>query len=185
MRPTIESVARVFTVLAVALLTTEAGAAPKWEEIPAAELTATAGRIDPQADAEAIFVRTWIEDRSAPKGFEQVQRHHVRIKVYTAAGAEKQGKVRIDLPLKGSSVGDIEARTVHPDGTTAEFDRKSVHEEVVYKQHREGVRRFSFAVPGVTPGSVLEYRYRTTVHNRIAQYQILRFQSDIPRRSVS
>ncbi len=172
-------------MLATAILLLGAGPARKWEDIPASELAETAPQLDPGADAEAIFVRTWLEDLWTEKGFAQLQHHYVRIKVFTAAGAEKQGQVRIDLPLKGASLAGIQGRTVHPDGSIVELDRKTVLKDVVYRQKGTGVRRVAFALPAVTPGSIIEYRYRADLKDQVANYQVLSFQSEIPRRRVS
>src|SRR5262249_47937911 len=82
-----------------------------------------------------------------------------------------------DYPLGDVSVNDVVARTIHPDGSVLDLDRKSIHTQIVYKHHHEGVRQTSFAMPGVVPASIIEYRYHQRIWDESAH--LFAFQHEI------
>jgi len=89
-----------------------------------------------------------------------------RIKVLTEAG-RKYGDVQIPYFIFQSvelGITDIQARTVHSDGTVVEFKGKPYDKTVVkHKGIKEQVKTFS--LPDVQVGSVLEFRYTLDYHS--------------------
>jgi hypothetical protein len=90
---------------------------------------------------------------------------YVRLKVLTERGKDyanvelRQDKeFGYDFFSTGYTVGDIQGRTIHSDGTVIPFTGKA-HEKVVEKtQDHEEVSKV-FTLPDVQVGSILEYRY--------------------------
>jgi transglutaminase-like putative cysteine protease len=89
-----------------------------------------------------------------------------RIKVLNEAG-RKYGDVQIPYFIfKDVELGitDIQARTIHSDGTVVEFRGKPFDKTVV---KRKGIKQQvkAFSLPDVQVGSVLEYRYTLDYHS--------------------
>jgi transglutaminase-like putative cysteine protease len=81
-----------------------------------------------------------------------------RIKILNEKGIEKYADVEIpEDPYE--TVGNIKARTIHPDGKIIDFNGETFEKTVMktrdYKFHAR-----TFALPEVTVGSIIEYRYR-------------------------
>lgn len=89
---------------------------------------------------------------------------YVRLKVLT-----EKGKDYANVELKyasfrsggGYTVGEIEGRTIHPDGKVIPFTGKPYEKLIVSKQGYEGYKYMAkvFTMPDVEVGSILEYRY--------------------------
>jgi len=87
---------------------------------------------------------------------------YVRIKVFTDEGkkfADVEVPYVATYPVRGS-VTNIEARTIHPDGTTVPFDGK-VYDKLLFKGSRGIIRAKTFSLADVRAGSILEYHYVT------------------------
>jgi hypothetical protein len=140
--------------------------------------------VEKDADAEAIFWEVKVNDD--PDG-DLIFTHYIRIKVFTERGRESQSK--IDIPFGnffGSNIKiqDIAARTIKPDGSIVELQKSDVFERTVVKGSGVKVKVKSFAIPGLEPGSVIEYRWREIRVNQSANYVRLEFQRDIPVQRV-
>ncbi len=92
---------------------------------------------------------------------ESTESHHARIKILTDEG-KKYADVEIPYAKDWSSVEDIRARTVHPDGTVVPFTGKPF-EKMVVRYRGFKVLAKTFSLPDVEVGSVIEYRY--TLHH--------------------
>jgi uncharacterized protein DUF3857/transglutaminase superfamily protein len=87
---------------------------------------------------------------------------YVRIKVFTDEGkkfADVEVPYVASYPIRGS-VTNIEARTIHPDGSIVPFGGK-VYDKLLFKGSRGIVRAKTFSLADVRAGSVLEYHYVT------------------------
>jgi hypothetical protein len=86
---------------------------------------------------------------------------YVRLKVLT-----EKGKDYANVELKyahgregaGYTVGDIEGRTIHPDGTVIPFTGKP-YEKLIEKSQDAKYMAKVFTLPDVEIGSIIEYRY--------------------------
>lgn len=175
-------VAVCLMLLATALPVFAAG--DDWRPIDPAQLALKAPVVEPDADAEALFWEVRVDD--GPVG-ELIFTHYLRIKVFTERGRESESK--IDIPfgkIYGSNikVKDIAARTIKPDGTIIELKKEDIFERDIVKASGLKLRAKSFAMPGVEPGAIIEYRWREVRANESAQYTRLHFQRDIPVQSV-
>jgi hypothetical protein len=152
-----------------------------WKPIDPAELASKTPVVEKDADAEALFWEVRVDDGEAD---ELVFANYVRVKVFTERGKESQSK--IDLPYLGSyRIKDISARTVKADGTIVELKKDDVFDRTVLKANGLKVKAKSFAMPGVEPGAIVEYRWREIRGGKSANYVQLQFQRDIPVRNLT
>src|SRR6185503_9788325 len=156
-----------------------------WKPIDPAQLALKAPTVEKEADAEGLFWEVRIDDNSAGGGL--VFNHYLRVKVFTQRGRESQSK--IDLlygKLYGSEIkiSDIAARTIKTDGKIIELKKEDIFDRTVVKTSGLKYKAKSFAMPGVEPGCIIEYRWRETRVNKNAQNVRLNFQRDIPVQRV-
>jgi hypothetical protein len=78
------------------------------------------------------------------------------VKILTQAGLD-EGTVRIRLP-SSMSVEKVQARTIHSDGSVAEFDGR-VYKAPAGAEQGSRLSDTTFTLPAVEVGSILEYRY--------------------------
>lgn len=151
-----------------------------WRPLDPGDLALKAPVVEKDADAEAIFWEVKIDDN--PEG-DLIFSHYIRIKVFTERGREAQSK--IDIPfgkVYGSNVRiqNISARTIKPDGSIIELKKGDVFERTLVKTSGVKFKAKSFAMPGLEPGCIVEYRYQEVRVDEIANYVELDFQRDIP-----
>ncbi len=82
---------------------------------------------------------------------------YIRIKVLTEEG-RKYGDVEIPFFKESEDIVNVRARTIHPDGSIAEFDGK-VFEKPLVKERISRLMAKSFTLPDVQVGSVIEYYF--------------------------
>jgi hypothetical protein len=149
-----------------------------WKPLDPAHLTMKSPVVEKDADAEAIFWEVKVADeRDSYGGSQTVLTHYLRIKIFTERGKEQ--KSTIDLPYLGSTnISAIQGRTIKPNGEIIELKKDAVFERTIVKFGKLKLKAKSFAMPGVEPGAIIEYRYResrpTYFHTR------LEMQQDIP-----
>ena len=152
-----------------------------WREVSPADLASKAPKVDPNADAEAIFWEVRVDDGSDTK---LVMKHYLRVKIYTENGREKYSKV--DIPfIKGVKIKDIEARVIKPDGSIVELTKADVFEREVAKADKIKVKAKSFAIPGIDIGVIVEYRYKEIYPGSSAEDMRMLFQHDIPIQNIT
>jgi len=150
-----------------------------WKPIDPAILAMKAAVVEKDADAEAIFWEVRLLDEVEGGTPRTVLKHYVRLKVFTERGREAQSK--IDIPYLGNwRIQDIAARTVKPDGTIIELRKEDVLERTIEKANGVKLKAKSFAMPGVEPGAIIEYRWREVRNDRLANYIRLYFQREVP-----
>jgi len=160
-------------------------AGDQWKPIDPAELALKTPTVEKDADAEGIFWEIKIDDNSEGSGL--IFNHYQRVKVFTERGRESQSK--IDLlygKLYGSEIkiSDIAARTIKPDGSIVELKKEDIFDRTVVKASGLKYKARSFAMPAVEPGCIIEYRWKETRVNALANYIRLNFQRDIPVQRV-
>lgn len=105
----------------------------------------------PGADAVQLYYADFINDQEQSEFFYQ------RIKVLNEKG-NRFADVEIVIPPDGS-LGDLKARTIHPDGKIIDFTGKPFQKTVV-KSRGVKVLAKTFTMPDVTVGSIVEYKYK-------------------------
>jgi hypothetical protein len=172
-----------FLVCLALLLPATVFAGDDWRAIDPTDVALTAAVVEKDADAEAIFWEVRLSDEVEGDTPRTVLRHYLRIKVFTKRGGESQSK--IDIPfLSDWRIQDIAARTIKPDGTIVMLKKEDVLERTIEKANGVKIKAKSFAMPGVEPGSIIEYRWKETRIDLLANYVRLYFQRDVPVRFV-
>jgi hypothetical protein len=174
------ALALLFALILLAATPANARGDKDWKPLDPSELGAAAAAVEKEADAEALFWEVYIDDSQL---YELSLKNYVRIKVFNERGRDAQSK--IELPYYGRyQIKDVAARVIKPDGTVVELKKEDVFDRTVVKISGVKVKVKSFALPGVEPGSVVEYRWRE-VRPGSADGLRLPFQRDIPVRSVT
>ena len=164
-------------VLAIIACTAAPVLADDWKPIDPAHLAMKAPSVEKDADAEVIFWEVRVQDEVDGYDVRSVERHYLRIKVFTERGKEAQSK--IDIPYRGSGkISDIAGRTIKADGTITDLKKDAVFDRTIVKTGDIKVKVKSFAMPAVEPGCIIEYRWKET--RDIAFYMRVHFQRNIP-----
>lgn len=151
----------------------------EWRPIDPAELSSKTPVVEKDADAEALFWEVRVSDEVEGGKVRTVLMHYLRIKIFTERGRESQSK--IDIPyLANWKISDIAARTVTPDNRIVLLKKDDVFERSIVRSNGLKIKAKSFAMPGVEPGSIIEYRWREARNDRLANYIRLQFQRDVP-----
>lgn len=118
-------------------------------EISEAELEITKCEEQPDADVIILFDKC---DMKITHDFDLQIFYHKRIKVLTEEGKE-YANIKISIWNK-DKINGIDAICYSPDGEEYELDSDNIFEE-----EGENSITYSFAIPGVEVGSVIEYEY--------------------------
>lgn len=150
-----------------------------WRDITAEERQMTTSKVEPNADAEAIFWEVRVDDSKE----DLTMKHYIRVKIFTERGREKYSK--IDIPfIKGTKIKDIMARVIKPDGTISELAKADILEREIAKADKIKIKAKSFAVPNVEAGVIVEYRYTESIQGW-ANNMRMTFQHDIPIQNIT
>ena len=155
-----------------------------WKPVDPAELALKSPTVEKEADAEGLFWEVRIDDN--PDG-NLIFTHYIRVKVFTDRGRESQSKIDLEYgKLYGTEIKiqDIAARTIKPDGSIVELNKKDIFERTIAKASGLKIKARSFAMPAVEPGCIIEYRWKEIRVRSDANYLRLQFQRDIPVRRV-
>jgi hypothetical protein len=95
---------------------------------------------------------------------ESRQFNYVRVKILTEAG---RSYANVEIPFDNSiaEISSIRARTIHPDGSTVNFDGR-VDETTIAKSKGINYTAKVFTMPEVLVGSILDYQYFSTISER-------------------
>jgi hypothetical protein len=104
----------------------------------------------PGASAMILYRDVSLDDNDG------LYRVYFRIKVFSEEGTEF---ANVEVPFIGArGISDVHARTIHPDGSIANFAGE-VYEKMVVKGKGVRIRSEAFTLPDVRAGSVIEYGY--------------------------
>jgi hypothetical protein len=144
----------LFPLLAALCSTPFARAADDWLPVPPEELKMTSEPKAPGAPAIYLYRQVDCDDQA----FRQTI--YVRIKIFTEEG-RKYANIEVPFEKGVTEVKNLQARTIHPDGTIINFDGKPFESMIV---KAKGVKYMAktFTMPDVQPGSIIEYRYLFT-----------------------
>lgn len=127
-------------------------AADEWQPVNPADLALKDNPASPGSDAMILYREEHTDASHAT--FDE----YYRVKIFTEAG-KKQGDIEIPFEKGQSSVGNIRARTIAPDGSIVPFDGQIFEKEIV-KAGGIKVLEKTFSMPDVQPGCILDYKYR-------------------------
>jgi hypothetical protein len=146
-----------------------------WRPVKPSELAMKTPMVEPDADAEAIFWYTWIDD----KGEGIKLNHYVRVKIFTDRGREQYSK--FDIPFgPGIKIKELAARVIKQDGSIIEIGDKDIFDRELIKAGGIKIKAKSFAVPSIEPGVIVEYKYREIREFGGSVGMRLAFQRDVP-----
>jgi hypothetical protein len=180
-----------FTILSLFILFLSSGAFAaggdeQWRPVTTEQLQMKTPKVEPDADAEAIFWEVSVADDFVPRaGFKTVLNHYLRVKIFTERGRESNSKVDIPfgkIPDLGVNVSimDIAARTIKPDGTIIELKPSEIFERELVKSSGVKLKAKSFAVPGIETGAIVEYRWKEVRTDSLSYYVRLNLAREIP-----
>jgi len=135
--------------------------------ITPAELSMTSEPLAPGAPAIILYRHVERDDR----GLTGHEDNFVRIKIL-----KEEGRKRADIEIPfykefGINVVNIKARTIHPDGSTVNFEGKPFDKAIVKAKGLKYMAK-TFTLPDVQVGSIIEYSYTTD----LPEYSLLNSQ---------
>ena len=157
-----------------------------WHPVSQTELQMKNPRVEPDADAEAIFWEVRVADEVIPRaGPRTILNHYLRIKIFTERGRENNSKIDIPfgkIPHSDAQIliKDIAARTIKPDGTIIEVNPKDIFERDIVKGSGIKLKAKAFVVPGIEAGAIIEYRWKEIRDDMFSYYISLELARDIP-----
>src|SRR5262245_24371047 len=157
--------------------------AEDWKPVDPADLQSKTPVVERDADAEAIFWEVRVQDEWDGSIFRTILWHYIRIKIFTDRGRELHGNVDIEF-TKSTKIDSIAARTIKPDGKIIDIKKDDIFERTLAKAGGRKINVKSFAMPSVEPGAIIEYRWKETRNDSLADYMRLDLQRDIPIRLV-
>ena len=134
-----------------------------WPAITDAQRNLKGPEVEKDAGAEILVWRVHVVDELLGNNadLQRVFYHYVRLKVFDEKG--KEATSTIDLPYREpGGILEVSGRTIKADGTVLELDRKSIFRRERERAGRTREKVVSFAMPGVEPGAILEYRWKQT-----------------------
>lgn len=150
-----------------------------WRPVTPEEMALKSPKVEPDADAEAIFWEVRIDDSDSDLSLQ----HYVRVKIFSARGREKYSKM--DIPFtRDLKIKDLAARVIRPDGSIVEIKKEDIFEREIIKSSGTKVKAKAFAVPNIEPGVIVEYRYKEVISGGGAKGMRLPFQREIPMESL-
>lgn len=156
----------------------------EWLPITDSDKQAKSPVVEKDAGAEVLLSRVHVSDEYLNGGgLQRVLYHYVRVKVFSSSAKEKIGT--IDLPYREpGGIVDVAGRTIKPDGTILELDRKTVYKRDLIRSSGLKEKVVSFAMPGVEEGAILEYRWRQSEDDNRFRYLRLPFANDLPVQKI-
>lgn len=145
-----------------------AHAGDEWLPISPDDLALKDNPADPGADAMILYRESTLNATDIV-GKGDSDQEYFRIKIFTQGGT-KYGTVEVQFGRKEADIEDVlqynaglriqgvRGRTIHPDGTIANFDGKVLTKQVA-KEGETKVLVATFTLPDVQPGSIIEYKY--------------------------
>jgi Domain of Unknown Function with PDB structure (DUF3857) len=129
-----------------------ARAGDDWQPIDPADLALKDNPKSPGADAMILYREDSIDENNSSII------EYMRIKIFTQTGA-KYGDIEIPYAKGFSNINNLKARTIRPDGSIVEFQGKPF-DKMIVKSGGVKVLAKTFTLPDVSPGCIIEYRYR-------------------------
>jgi len=124
-----------------------------WLPVTSQSLAIREVAADPGAPAVQLYYADFRDDNSR---YEFIYRS---IKILAEAG---RSYANVEIPVRqGYLLEDLQARTIHPDGTIVPFTGKP-YDKLLIHYRDDKITAKSFTFSDVTVGSIVEYKYRLT-----------------------
>jgi Domain of Unknown Function with PDB structure (DUF3857)/Transglutaminase-like superfamily len=180
----------VVSLLSVIFVTRFAGAQNpvpiniSWDPISPAERQLSAPVVEKDAGVEALFWNIHVQDEFFGQDLRRSLNHYVRLKVFDEKGKEKTATIDIEYGSH-TSIVNVAARTVKADGSIVELKRDAVYKRDLVRSGGTKIKVVSFAVPGVEPGAIVEYRYKEIRDDPQILYARLQMQREYPVQKIT
>jgi hypothetical protein len=156
-----------------------------WLPVTDAERNMKAPLVDKDAGVEALFWRVHVRDEML--GGRELQRvfyHYVRLKIFDEKGKEKASTIELPFGDK-TAIIYVYGRTIKADGTELELKKDSIFERDLVRAGHLRTKVKSFAMPGVEPGAIVEYRWKEVLSDSHVMHARLQFQREYPVQKVT
>ena len=155
-----------------------------WLPVTDAERQMKTPLVDKDAGAEVLFWHVHVVDDRAGSDLQRNFYNYVRLKIFDEKGKARAATIDLGAGNR-SSILDVGGRTVKPDGSVIELGKNAVFQRD--SERSGGIRRkvTSFAMPGVEPGAIVEYRWRERLDDNRIMYLRLQFQREFPVEKVT
>ncbi len=110
-------------------------------------------------DAEIVDWDVRVIDSVIPQGFSREIQQDMRVQVLTQAGAQAQAQGSIPYDAR-MTVEDVRIRCTDPGGRTRTISIDKMYDAIVFQSGNHVLKARAYAIPGVVPGSVIEYWLR-------------------------
>jgi hypothetical protein len=168
----------ILSLLLFSSQTLSAKAGP-WLPIDPQDLALKEGRVQADADAEAIRWEIEVSDEWSGDVIKSSETHYRRIKIFNSRGRDAFN--RIDIPYeKGTRLADVAARTIRPDGSVIAVKKDAIIDRTALKGNNLKVKVKSIAMPAVEPGSIVEYRWTAVRYGQLTHNTRIVLQLNIP-----
>ncbi len=164
----------------LAVLVAAPAKAVDWRPIDPAVLALDTPKIDPDADAEAIFWDIWIADQAQGSMLQTIRTHYLRIKIFTERGVEDHSTIDLSNVVSTMRILNLKGRTIKPDGSIVKLEKANIFERDVVKTGDIKMRKRSFSMPNVEVGDIIEYQWREFYDDSLANNLRLYLQREIP-----
>ncbi len=154
-----------------------------WLPITDAEKALKSPTVEPDAGVEGLFWRVHVEDNFTGD-LQRIYYHYIRLKVFNERGKSQVATINIPIALN-SGLQYLMARTIKADGSVVELKKEDIHTIDLVRAGGVKVRASSFALPGVEPGSIVEYKWKEVHTNPNILYTRLQFQREYPIEQVT
>ena len=155
--------------------------AADWKPVSPELLALKTPKVDPAADAEAIFWEVTVDDFEQGNYANHRVQNYLRMKLYNKRAIDKYGTVEIpyfnELRM---TIASISARTIKPDGTIIDLKQNQIFDSTVQKTGKKKVQIKKFAFPGMEEGAIVEYQWTEVFTEFLARYVKLVMQREIP-----
>jgi hypothetical protein len=156
-----------------------------WPPITPAEQQTNRPVVDPNAGAEVLTWRVHVVDELlSNRDLQRVLYHYVRLKIFDEKGVEKAATIDLTYGDR-TAILEVSGRTVKADGSIVELDRKGVYKRDLVRAGGRKLKAVSFAMPGVEPGAIVEYRWKESQNDERIMYFRMHFQREFPVRRVT
>lgn len=168
----------------VAYCQNQVGINTTWLPVTEEERASNAPVVEKDAGVEALFWRVHVADEFKGSDTERALYHYVRLKIFTEKG--KESAATIEIPFRGSTgIQYISGRTIKADGSIVELKKDAIFERDSIRAGSVKRKVKSFAMPGVEPGAIVEYRWKEVRFNAPLMYVRLQMQREYPVRRVT
>lgn len=157
-----------------------------WLPITPAEQQLKQAKVEPDAGAEVLQWRVHVVDEllGSNRDLQRVFYHYIRLKIFNEKGTEKAATIDLTYGDRLNII-EVAGRTVKPDGSIVELDKKAVYKRDIVRASGRTVKAVSFAMPGVEPGAIVEYRWKEAQDDNRIKYLRLNFQREFPVERVT